>query len=177
MSIVVKSNLKRYIETFHGHYKQYLRMKKNIYLLLLTLFVQQGCAERVETSTTTSEGITQQEVTAAMEALRQNLLSPKRESLLELAAPSLSYGHSSGMMENRDSFIASLSSGRFKFEQLNFSEIAIELSDRAAIVRHILTGRSADQGKAPADVNLHVLLVWYKQDGEVRLLARQAVKR
>ncbi|KGE15129.1 nuclear transport factor 2 family protein [Sphingobacterium deserti] len=151
-------------------------MKKNIYLFLLTVLLQQGCTEHDETTASNTGQITSSEVTNALEELRQNLLSSQEERLLSLTAPSLSYGHSSGMIENRDSFIASLTSGRFKFEQLEFSDVAIELTDRAAIVRHTLTGRSADEGKAPGDVNLHVLLVWYKEDGQVRLLARQAVK-
>ena len=44
-----------------------------------------------------------------------------------------------------------------------------------AVVRHILKAKTNDGGK-PADVHLRVLLIWQKQGGHWKLLARQAVK-
>jgi ketosteroid isomerase-like protein len=44
-----------------------------------------------------------------------------------------------------------------------------------ALVRHKLFGDSNSGGK-PSEVKLGVLLVWQKQQGKWRLLARQAYK-
>ena len=44
-----------------------------------------------------------------------------------------------------------------------------------AIVRHILTGETESEGKTNA-VKIGVLMVWQKQDGRWKLLARQAYR-
>ena len=44
-----------------------------------------------------------------------------------------------------------------------------------AIVRHILTGETESEGKTNA-INIGVLMVWQKQDGRRKLLARQAYR-
>jgi len=44
-----------------------------------------------------------------------------------------------------------------------------------AIVRHIFKAKTNDGGK-PGEVNIRVLLIWQKQKGGWKLLARQAVR-
>ena len=51
----------------------------------------------------------------------------------------------------------------------------IKIVDNDAIVRHTLTGETERDGKTNP-VKIGVLMVWHKQDGNWKLLARQAVR-
>lgn len=116
------------------------------------------------------------EVTEAVESLRKQLLDPEKEALQNLTSEKLTYGHSAGLIENQAEFIESLISGKFNFETLELTGQTIDISGETAIVRHNLTGNTADVGKEPGTANLKVLQVWQKQDSGWKLLARQAVK-
>lgn len=116
------------------------------------------------------------EVTDAVELLRKQLVDPEKDVLQNLTSGILTYGHSAGLIENQAEFIESLVSGKFNFETLELTEQTIDISGETAIVRHLLTGNTADVGKEPGTANLKVLQVWQKQDSGWKLLARQAVK-
>lgn len=149
---------------------------KTTYILLLFAMVQSSCNNTNPSEDNSRSKIGKAEVLDAVEAFRLSLLDPTEASLLAQTDSSLTYGHSSALIEDRHTFIASLTSGKFKFTALQFSDVSIELAGCAAVVRHRLVGRSADQGKAPGPVNLHVVMVWYKDPQGLRLLTRQAVK-
>lgn len=122
------------------------------------------------------DNVTQQEVLDALEVFRETMLAPTLEKFNDLTYPTLSYGHSSGFVEDRETFISSMVTGKFTFTELVFSDQSVDLLGRAAVVRHTLFGHTADSGKEPGTVRLHVVLVWYKENGMLRLFARQAVK-
>lgn len=62
------------------------------------------------------------------------------------------------------------------FEDIQLENQTVEVQDNTAIVRHMLSAKTNDKGKEPGTVKRSVLLVWVKQGGQWRLLARQAVK-
>jgi len=95
--------------------------------------------------------------------------------LKNIALPELSYGHSSGKLQNRTEFISSFATGASVFVTLEFTEQTIKVVGNTAIVRHILSAKTNDSGK-PGAVHLSILLIWQKQHGDWKLLARQAVK-
>jgi ketosteroid isomerase-like protein len=95
--------------------------------------------------------------------------------LKQILAEELSYGHSSGKVEGKNSFIESLTSGKSDFVSINLSEQQIIVVENTALVRHKLQAETNDSGKA-GSVNLYILLVWQKLKGKWKLLARQAVK-
>ena len=115
-------------------------------------------------------------VEAAVESLRKLMLDPNSESLSAIASPKLSYGHSSGKIQNKKEFIDSFINGDSDFTSLDFTDQTIEVSGSTAIVRHTLTGNTHDKGKEPGTAKLLILLVWQKVKGQWVLLARQAVK-
>jgi ketosteroid isomerase-like protein len=86
-----------------------------------------------------------------------------------------SYGHSSGKIEDRDTFISSLVSGKSDFVTLDLTDQKVAVSGNTAIVRHTLNADINDGGVA-GHVRLYVLLVWGKEGSQWKLLARQAVK-
>lgn len=121
------------------------------------------------------QGKDEKAVSAAVEALRKAMVDPDKTTLEKLTLPQLSYGHSSGVVQNQAEFVEALTSGRSDFVSIALSEQQITVLDKTAIVRHILSADTNDGGKA-GHTNLSILLVWLKEKGEWRLLARQAVK-
>ncbi|RYG28908.1 MAG: nuclear transport factor 2 family protein [Chitinophagaceae bacterium] len=111
----------------------------------------------------------------AVESLRKAMVDPNKTTLDKLTSIKLSYGHSSGKVEDKASFINSLVSGTSDFVSIKLSEQVIIISGNTAIVRHNLDGSTNDGGK-PATVKLHVMLVWNQKGTSWQLLARQAVK-
>jgi len=114
-------------------------------------------------------------VTAAVEALRKAMIDPDKTILSNLTAEDLSYGHSGGQLQTKAEFIETLVSGKSDFVTIDLTEQTVKVVDRTAIVRHHLYATTNDGGK-PGSVKLSILLVWVKQKGEWKLLARQAVK-
>jgi ketosteroid isomerase-like protein len=114
-------------------------------------------------------------VTKTVEQLRKAMIDPDKPVLEKLTADNLSYGHSSGKIENKASFIENIANGNSDFVTIDLSEQTISVTGKTAIVRHILKAKTNDGGK-PNEVHLRILLVWQKQGSQWKLLARQAVK-
>ena len=117
----------------------------------------------------------EKEVSAAVESLRKTMVDPDKAALDKLIADDLSYGHSSGVVQTKAEFIEALTSGKSDFVSIDLSQQTVKVVGNTALVRHVLTGTTNDGGK-PGTVKLSILLVWQKQQGEWKLLARQAVK-
>lgn len=117
----------------------------------------------------------QKAVGDAVEKLRKAMVDADKTALVSLAADSLSYGHSGGKVENKTEFVENIASGKSDFVSIVLSEQTVTVAGNNAIVRHILDAATNDGGK-PGTVKLRVLLVWVKEKGQWRLLARQAVK-
>ena len=116
------------------------------------------------------------QVTAATEKLRKAMVDGDRASLESVAAEQLSYGHSGGHIDDKKEFVEKIASGNSDFLSIDLTEQTVSVTGKTAIVRHILTAKTHDKGKDPADIKLRIILVWQKQGGQWKLLARQAVK-
>lgn len=116
------------------------------------------------------------EVEKSVELFRKAMLSPDYSVLDNLLSESLSYGHSTGLVEDKKTCIESMVTGKFKFQRLDFSDQTISIIDNVAIVRHTFNACTADRGKEPGTALLKVLLLWQKENGKWRLLARQSTK-
>lgn len=116
-------------------------------------------------------------VANAVETLRQAMVSADPKILENITAEALTYGHSGGKIEDKTAFIDQLVSGRSDFTAITLTEQTITVLGNTAIVRHKLSAATNDAGKGPGTVHLAVLLVWIKQNGDWKLLARQAVKQ
>jgi len=115
------------------------------------------------------------DVSKAVESLKQALLDGNEEALEKIAHDNLTYGHSSGLVEDKKAFVEALASGKSDFTSITFSDQVITVTGNTATVRHKLSGETLNAGtKTP--VNLSVLLVFVKEKGKWTLLARQAVK-
>lgn len=114
-------------------------------------------------------------VANAAETLRKAMVDADKNTLNKIVAAELSYGHSSGKVEDKAAFIEVITSGKSDFIKIDLTEQTIKVVDKTAIVRHKLTAETNDGGK-PATVNLNILLIWQKQKGDWKLLARQAAR-
>lgn len=114
-------------------------------------------------------------VTNAVEALKKAMIDADKTALENLAADGLSYGHSSGKVEDKAEFVRAIVSGESDFVTIDLTEQTIKIVGNSAIVRHKLFAKTNNKGQA-GTANIAILLVWQKQKGRWKLLARQAVK-
>jgi ketosteroid isomerase-like protein len=113
-------------------------------------------------------------VIASVESLRKAMVDADKATLEKLADTQLSYGHSGGKIENKETFVDNIVSGRSDFVTIELADQTVAVTGNTAIVRHNLNATTNDNGK-PAEVHLHVLTVWVKEGNAWKLLARQAV--
>jgi len=114
-------------------------------------------------------------VAAAVEFMRKAMVDGDRANLTKLAADELSYGHSSGKIQDKKEFVEAIASGASDFVTIDLTDQTIKVAGNTAIVRHKLSAQTNDGGK-PGSTVLGIMLVFQKQKGEWKLLARQAYK-
>jgi hypothetical protein len=112
---------------------------------------------------------------ATVESFRKALIDPDKGSLDRLTMDELTYGHSSGLIQDKAAFEQALLSGSSDFVSIDLTDQTISIVGNTAWVRHTLSAVTNDGGK-PGTTHLSVLLIWVKQKGQWKLLARQAVK-
>ena len=115
-------------------------------------------------------------VSAAVEALRKAMIAGDRPTLDKLTAGELSYGHSSGRLENKAEFIETLSNGKAGFTAIELSDQTVDLVDNIALVRHVFNGTRRNAPAGSEKMKLSILTVWLQQQEQWKLLARQAAK-
>ena len=111
----------------------------------------------------------------AVEQLKNAMISGERQALENIAAADLSYGHSSGKLEDKAAFVEAIASGKSDFVSIDLKNQTIKITGKTAIVRHELHAKTNDGGK-PGDVHIGIMLVWQQQGKDWKLLARQAYK-
>ena len=112
-------------------------------------------------------------VSAAVEAWRKAIIVVDRSALDKLTAAELSYGHSSGRLENKAEFIEALVSGKSSFSAIELEGQTVNVVDKIAIVRHVFNGTRRKEGDK---VKLFNLTIWLQQQDQWKLVARQAAK-
>jgi ketosteroid isomerase-like protein len=140
-------------------------IKKLICLIMISGIINSTMAQTKEETA----------VTAAVETLRKAMVDGDKAGLQKVTADQLSYGHSSGKVEDKATFVDNIVSGKSDFVTIDLTNQTVAVVGDAAIVRHTLAATTNDGGN-PGNVKLNILLVWQKQKGEWKLLARQAVK-
>jgi ketosteroid isomerase-like protein len=122
-----------------------------------------------------SQTSAQKEIEQQVEKLRLALIDPTEKNLEDLVADQLSFGHSSGKIENKTEFIDALVSGKSNFNSIEFKDQAIIIAGSTALVRHKLHAEITD-GEKKSNIAIGILLVWVKLSGKWKLLGRQAYK-
>ncbi|MEM6844316.1 MAG: nuclear transport factor 2 family protein [Bacteroidota bacterium] len=127
------------------------------------------------TQTLVAQPKAEKAIADAVETLRTAMVDANEAILKEITLDELTYGHSSGLLENKSEFVEALVSGKSDFKNMDLSNQTITVVDETALVRHELKANVVDSGN-PASIHLGVLLVWQKQKNDWKLLARQAYK-
>jgi len=116
-------------------------------------------------------------VAKRLEAFRAAQVAADAKAFDALCASELSYSHSDAHVEDKATFIKNATAGKSKFLSLKYDDPSIRVVGDAAIVRFHWLGESeavADGKKS--STNLHILMIWQKQAGEWKLLARASTK-
>ena len=117
----------------------------------------------------------EREVVAAVENLRKAMVEANKSALENLAAEELSYGHSNGLVQDKAAFVEAIASGKNVFKTIQLSDQTLKIAGNTAVVRHTFNAEVVNNG-TPGTAHIGVLLIWQKQKGKWKLLARQAVK-
>ncbi len=142
-------------------------MKKQLLLLVvfgLTLSVAQAQTKD------------KQDVLDRVETWRKAVLGQDVKMLDKLFANELTYGHSNGHIDTKDSFINTISTKKEVYNELNLDDMTVSIVGNNALVRHKMTGHVTLQDGTISKPNLGVLQVWNKTKSGWQLLARQAFK-
>lgn len=114
-------------------------------------------------------------VTTAVESFRMAMLKADKAKFDALCAEQMSYGHSAGRLETKAEFIVASTSGKSSWNFITLSDPTVKVVGDNAIARHVLTGETLSEGKT-TPIKIGILMVWQKQGGDWKLLARQAYR-
>lgn len=148
-----------------GNYKNQI-MKRLLFTLLFLNMLKVATFSQTQAETA---------VANAVETLRKAMVDADKNTLENIAAEELSYGHSSGKIENKTEFVEAIASGKSDFTKIELSDQTIKIAGKTALVRHKFFAETNDGGR-PGSITLHILTIWQKQKGGWKLLARQAVR-
>ena len=128
----------------------------------VTLAALAGCSTGA--AATGSSASAEQSVAAAAEKLRVAMIDPTPAALTALVADDLSYGHSGGRVDTKDSFIGDLIAGKSDFVTIAITDQTPKVVGNTAIARHTLTADTNGSGK-PGKVQIKILGAWQQQGG------------
>ena len=115
------------------------------------------------------------DVAQAVDHLTQAMLHKDINQLQALTAEKLTYGHSSGKIQNKQEFIADIETGRSGFKTLEMQKQTITLSGDTALVRNHFHAQAVNSGvEVPTDIEN--FQVWQKHKDHWLLIGRQAFK-
>ena len=115
----------------------------------------------------------EKDVAAAVEKLNRAMVDPEKSLLESIVSEGLSYGHSGGIVQNKNVFIDDLINGAFNFSSISPINQTISITGTIAIVRNILVAKATDSG-VPTDLRIGNAMAWRKENGVWKLLVRQA---
>ena len=117
----------------------------------------------------------QKEVEQTVSMLRQAILDGDSAKLDQLTDDGLTYGHSLGKLETKKEFIHALASGQSDFKTMDLTDQTIVIRNKTAVVRHKLAAEIKENDKFNS-VKLAVMMVFYKNGKQWKLLGRQAIR-
>lgn len=118
----------------------------------------------------------EQAVLNRVEAWRKAVLGQDVRMLDNLYANELTYGHSNGHIDTKESFINTIGTKKEVYNELNLDGMTVTIVGNNALVRHRMTGNVTLEDGTISKPNLGVLQVWSKSKNGWQLLARQAFK-
>jgi sugar phosphate isomerase/epimerase len=118
--------------------------------------------------------LNRQAIVISVEQLHRAMVEADSLQLHNLTTEELTYGHSSGSIEDRDTYIGNILGGD-DYISIDFTDQDITIKDDMAWVRGNINIVLMTDGKENP-INLKVLYVFGRQDGYWKLFSRQAVR-
>ena len=117
----------------------------------------------------------EQDVAKAVDKMTQAMLHKDIAGLKALTSDNVTYGHSSGKVQNKEEFIADIETGRSGFNTLEMKNQTINMNGDTALVRNHFSAEAVNSGKV-VPTEIENFQVWQKQKGHWLLIGRQAFK-
>lgn len=153
-------------------------MKKLLSPLILIMALTVSCKQTLKSKEVIQDlNSAEFEVRNAVDALNDAIVNPDLTILERYTDEQLRYGHSAGFIEDKKTFIESLTSGKYNFIDVDVSGQIINMLDISnAVVEHVILAKTHDANKEPSTVKLKILQIWHNDMNGWRLVARQGVK-
>lgn len=120
----------------------------------------------------------EKEVDEAVQKMRSALLAEDVVQLKSLTSENLSYGHSGGVIETQAQFLEVFSSKKSDYQKWDVSDQTISFHGKElAMVRQNVKAEIVSTSNGSVNnLNIGLLMVWVKEKGGWKLLARQAFR-
>lgn len=116
------------------------------------------------------------EVWTKVEALNKAIFETKDSAAIQdLVAENVTYGHSTGLIENKPVMLHAAVSSPDVYKNLSLERLGTTYAGQTAVVRYILRAEVLKDGNT-SPLNISIMQVWGKDKGKWKLYARQAVK-
>lgn len=112
----------------------------------------------------------EREVLAADSARVKALVENDVEALEQILAGDLTYVHSNGMLDTRESYIGALRSGRTRYLTMDMSDVAVRSLGDAALINAKFDAR-VQVGDREVNPVARVLIAYAKRDGRWQMVA------
>ena len=122
-----------------------------------------------------SQSKDQVQLEQAIERYRVAMEQPDSTVLADIASDHLEYVHSSGTVRNKQGFINEFINKQTIVTNVKFSNQTIRFSGDLAVVRHRMESDFHVAGYPPK-LDIIILMVWQKEYGKWKMLARQAAR-
>lgn len=159
-------------------------MKNILCTLILSICILAlGCKEagqqekiKEEPMTKVEPELTEGVVEEMVNDIYAAMMNKNGEVLDILCSEHLSYGHSSGLEQNKAEFVDDVVNGPFEFLSITPEEQTIKIVGQTALVRHIFASKAKNAGE-DVDIRIGCVQVYqYSKEGDLQLLLRQAYK-
>jgi hypothetical protein len=140
-------------------------------LLSLLLVSTAGPTAWAESKKPAADAIVKAAELARFEAATKNDL----DALGKLLADDLTYTHSTGVLETKEVFLASLKSGKLQFKKIEPADLLVRVFDKTAVINGTAKVSVVSEGQ-PKDLSLRFTDVWVNRAGKWQMVAWQSVK-
>ena len=114
----------------------------------------------------------EREVLAADDARVKALLAADYDTAEKLFADELTYVHSNGSLDTKQSYMQGLRAGNSRYAEMNMFDMSVRAYGETAVLSGKFTAKVIIGGGArEANLLSRVLMVWVKRDGNWQLVA------
>jgi hypothetical protein len=129
----------------------------------------------IETSSAQTEADLSTEVSTHMVQLTEALLKRDSVTLSRLLSDEVTYGHSNGLTQTKAEAIRSVMSLQHEYRRIDTRKQHVRLYGNTAIVNTEVSVSMRFEEK-PLELDMDILFVWFRENNQWQLLARQSVR-